>query len=169
MASDGRSSRKRAIGASGRVVHSIPHILTLVLGVVIFGMCHILLAPAYALIAASSMLYFLYNICPRCAAHDSMSCPSGYGIISARMFDRRRDIPFPKAFRRHIWSVAIQWFLPLGAGIACLYIRYPPLDMPLVLAMAAFILVAFVWLPLASRHKGCGTCPQSRDCPWKKA
>lgn len=158
-----------AIGASGRLVHSIPHMITLVLGVVIFGMCHILLAPVYALVAASSMLYFLYNICTRCFGYGSMGCPSGYGILSARMFDRRRDIPFKTAFKKHIWSVAIQWFLPLGAGIACLDFRYPPLDLPLVLAMVVFILVAFVWLPISARHKGCSTCPQSRDCPWKKA
>jgi hypothetical protein len=125
------------------------------------------MAPAYAIVAGMSTLYFLRFICTRCASYGSDHCPSGYGILSGKLFKRNRNIKFKAAFRRHIWAVAIQWFLPLGAGIAWIVGDLPKWNWIMIGTLAIFIIVAFVWLPIASRHKGCDVCPQRRDCPWK--
>jgi len=151
-----------------RVIHSIPHITTLLLGVVVMALSHPILGLIYLPIAIGVQVYFFRFICTRCLSHGSRTCPSGYGIISAKLFPASRDIPFPKAFGRHIWSVALQWFVPLGTGVIALYLEYPDLDPLLIISLAVFIMVAFVWLPISSRQKGCHACPQQRDCPWKR-
>jgi hypothetical protein len=145
-------------------VHSIPHIMVLCLGTLIFFLIHPLLALGYLFVGIASMAYFFRYICTRCAGHGSEGCPSGYGLVSGRLFIRDRSIPFRTAFKRNIWSVAIQWFLPLGAGIAFMIVDPDPI---LLVVMVVFCLVAFVWLPIASRSKGCEVCPQRKDCPWK--
>lgn len=150
-----------------RLIHSIPHFLVLGMGALIFGLIHPLLALGYAAVAAISTLYFMRHICTRCASHGSRSCPSGYGVISGRLFPRGREIPFGKAFKRHIWAVAVQWFLPLGAGIAWIVKGLPDPDWVLIATLAVFIVVAFIWLPITSKNKGCDVCPQKRDCPFK--
>jgi hypothetical protein len=151
----------------GRLIHSIPHFLVLALGILIFALIHPLLAVAYSVVVIASTVYFLKYICTRCASYGSKFCPSGYGILSGKLFPRNRDITFRKAFKRHIWAVAVQWFLPLGAGIAWIVKGLPDMDWILIATMMIFIIVAFVWLPIASRHKGCDVCPQRKDCPFK--
>jgi len=147
-----------------RIAHSIPHLSLLGLGILIFGMIHPLLALGYAFLGSISMIYFMRYICTRCAGHGSMGCPSGWGVFSSKMFPRDKETKFRDAFNRNIWSVAIQWFVPLGSGIAFLAIDFDPILLGVILA---FSIVGFVWLPIAARRKGCRSCPQQFDCTWK--
>jgi len=144
--------------------NALPHILTLLYGTAVLGYCNWLFAAAYMLVTALGMLWFLRSICPYCRAYGSKACPSGYGMVSARLFDRRQG-SFRKAFLMNIWVVALQWFVPLMGGLICLIIEPDPI---LLVLLIIFVLVAFVYLPFASKRKGCGSCPQKRDCPWKK-
>ncbi len=142
---------------------TLPHILTLVLGTVVMGLCRWWLAPIHLLISFLGLLWFLTHICPYCGAHGTKACPSGYGILSAKLI-RRKEGDFRKAFLRNIWSVAVEWFLPLVTGVVFLFISFDPF---LLAALVLFVLISFIMLPLASRNKGCSNCPQRKNCPWK--
>jgi len=142
---------------------TLPHILTLVLGTVVMGLCRWWLAPIYLLISFLGLLWFLTHICPYCGAYGSPSCPSGYGLLSVRLVSRKKG-SFRKAFLRNIWSVALEWFIPLITGIVFLVISF---DLVLLVLLGLFVLVSFVVLPLTMRKKGCANCPQRKNCPWK--
>ncbi len=142
---------------------TFPHFLTLALGTVVMGLCIWWLAPIYLLISLLGLLWFLTHICPYCGAYGSRACPSGYGLISARLVGRKRG-DFRKAFLRNIWSVAIEWFIPLIVAIVFLVLSF---DLLLLVVLALFVLVSFVVLPLTTRKKGCSHCPQRKDCPWQ--
>ncbi len=142
---------------------TIPHLLTLSLGAILMFRCSILLGLIYIIIAALGMVWFLAFICTRCNAYGHKSCPSGYGLISKRFFKKRKG-DFRRAFKLNIISVALQWFIPTGCGIFFLIKKFDPV---LLILLIVFIMVAYVYLPLAARKKGCDTCPQRKDCPWK--
>jgi hypothetical protein len=142
---------------------TIPHMLTLFLGSVVMFLCGIWLGLLYLLIVVGGMVWFLAFICTRCYAFASRSCPSGYGMISGRFFKRRKG-DFRTVFKVNIVSVALQWFIPTGVG---LYFLVTDFDFILMLVFISFILTGYVYLPLAARNKGCDTCPQKKECPFK--
>ncbi len=142
---------------------TIPHLLTLSLGTILMLKISILLGLIYVLIAASGMIWFFAFICTRCNAYGHRSCPSGYGLISSRFFKKRKG-DFRRAFKLNIISVALQWFIPTGFGVYFLIRSFDPV---LLVLFIIFIIVAYVYLPLAARRKGCDACPQRQDCPWK--
>lgn len=141
----------------------ISHLITIVLGCIVLIQCNILLTLLYIIISVMGLMWFLGTICPHCRAYGTLHCKSGYGRLSARMFKRPKETNFRKAFKRNIVSVAFQWFIPFFAGLYCLYISYTQL---LLITYILFILVAFIWLPLSSRKKGCKNCPQRDECGW---
>ncbi|HHD16834.1 MAG TPA: hypothetical protein ENK47_09005 [Euryarchaeota archaeon] len=143
---------------------TIPHILTVLLGLVVMFMGHELWGAFYMLVVIFGMLRFWSSICTRCRAYSSPSCPSGYGIISARLFPQREG-DFERAFRRNIISVSLQWFIPLIVGAFYLVFRF---DTLLLAVYLAFVVVGFVVVPAAARMKGCGSCPQKAECPFRK-
>lgn len=141
----------------------ISHFVTILLGCIVLIQCNILLTILYVIISVMGLVWFLGTICPHCRAYGTLHCKSGYGNLSARMFKRPKETNFRRAFKRHIVSVTFQWFIPLFAGLYCLYFD---LDYVLLGTFILFVLVAFVWLPLDSRKKGCRSCPQKKDCGW---
>lgn len=143
---------------------TIPHILTVIVGMIITFLFSTGTGIIYTLIVIGGMFWFWAFICTRCRACGNQACPSGYGIISKRLFKKRKG-DFARAFKLNIISVALQWFIPLGVGIYDILTNFDPIRLVL---LAVFILVAFVYLPLAARSKGCDSCPQKKDCPWKK-
>ena len=143
---------------------TIPHLLTATLGSILMFMHSIPMGIFYLIVTIIGMFWFWGFICTRCMAYGHPSCPSGYGMISSRFF-KRKDGDFGKAFKRNIFSVTLQWFIPLGVGIYDIIFDTGPIRIALLIV---FILVAFVYLPLAARKKGCDSCPQKGDCPWKR-
>lgn len=141
----------------------ISHFVTILLGFIVLVQCHYLLAVMYVIISVMGLMWFLGTICPHCRAYGTPFCKSGYGRLSARLFKKPKEPNFRRAFKRNIVSVTFQWFIPLVAGVWCLYTDYTDL---LLITFIMFILVAFIWLPLGSRQKGCKNCPQRDDCSW---
>ena len=141
----------------------VSHFLVIALGTIVVIQCSPQLAGLYLLITGVGIIWFWRTICPHCKGFASPACPSGYGMISSKYFQRPEVIDFKRAFNRNIISVALQWFIPLIAGIGCLY---DSLDLILVVSLMIFILVAFIWLPMTSKKKGCAKCPQRGECGW---
>lgn len=143
---------------------TIPHLLTVFLGLLITYQYSLLAGLAYTGIVIIGMLWFWWGICTRCRAYGHPACPSGYGIIASKLFKRRKG-DFARSFRRNIISVTFQWFVPLALGVRNMLFDPDPQEITL---LALFCLVAFVYLPLAAKRKGCSTCPQKKECPFKR-
>ena len=148
----------------GKVLEIMPHALTVLIGAVLLFLCHPLLSLSYLIVSVVGMLWFWGTICPNCLGYGSRGCPSGHGLISARLFKKAKKPDFKKAFKRNIIAVAVQWFIPL-VSIYWIVTDFDPLKLGMLIL---FCLVGFIWLPYASRKKGCRRCPQQVDCPWKK-
>ncbi|MFO8050456.1 MAG: hypothetical protein R6V01_02000 [Thermoplasmatota archaeon] len=142
----------------------LPHLFTITLGSLVMFSCSVWLGIGYLVMSLLGVVWFWATICTRCRAYGSRACPSGYGRISALLFPMRKG-DFKRAFKRNIFSVALQWFVPLIVGIVCMFLHY---SMVKVYLFTAFILVAFIYLPLASKGRGCSRCTQKGHCPWKK-
>jgi len=141
----------------------ISHIAVIILGAVVIIQCSVLLTFLYLIMCLFGVIWFMGTICPHCRGFASPACPSGYGMISSRYFRKPEKIDFRKAFNRNIMSVALQWFVPLVAGIVCLYDSFDPF---LTVVLVIFIVIAFIWLPMESKKKGCAKCPQRGECGW---
>ncbi|MGA1820272.1 MAG: Kelch repeat-containing protein [Thermoplasmatota archaeon] len=148
----------------GKLKHSMPHFGTLSMGAVVMFLAEPLMLPLYGLIVVFTTIWFWANVCTHCYGWGSRACPSGYGMLSARLFSKAERPDFRRAFYMNVWSVALQWFVPLGVGITYLIMD---LDIVLLLALVLFVVVGFLILPMTSRHKGCSKCPQRKDCPFR--
>jgi len=143
----------------------ISHEIVLLLGALVFVQCSWLAALLYLMVSLLGTLWFLFSICPHCLTYGTELCSSGYGLLSSKLFKRREERNFKRAFKRNIWVVALQWFLPLLGGIYCLYLSF---DLILLTTVIIFVLIAFVWLPTRSKKEGCARCPQRKDCAWTR-
>lgn len=147
------------------LVHKIDisHHIIIALGIILLLQCSYLLTVLYVIITTSGMIWFMAKICPHCKAFGTSFCRSRYGVLSSRIFKRPKEIDFRRAFKMNIIAVAVQWFIPFFVGIYRLYISY---NLMLLLTFILFIIMAFLWLPLVSRKKGCADCPQRNECAW---
>lgn len=150
------------------LIDNIPYLLMLGLGAALFHVS--LAAPWGALTAAAYVLYGLAGavwimvfVCPYCHFFDTRLCPCGYGVIAARLRPRAAGERFAAQFRKHIPVIVPLWFLPLAIASLPLVTRF---SWWLVALLGAFVLNAFVVLPLISRMYGCAECPQKATCPW---
>ena len=147
-----------------RLVNAHSHILVLFLGTLVMVLVDPFLGIAYLLISALGTLWFMWRICTHCYAYGNRGCRSGYGIVASRLFSRASKRNFRRAFKVNIISVGVQWFIPL-TSVYWLVTDFDPL---LLIALIAFILAAFVYLPVSAGKGGCRSCPQRRDCPWTR-
>jgi len=141
----------------------VSHIMVITLGTIVMAQCSLLLTAVYILITVTGIIWMMATICPHCVGFGSTACPSGYGMISSRFFSKPDKVDFRKAFNRNITSVALQWFIPLITATVCLYDSFDPI---LTVSLVIFIIIAFVWLPMTSKKKGCAKCPQRNECAW---
>ncbi|MGA1866840.1 MAG: Kelch repeat-containing protein [Thermoplasmatota archaeon] len=147
----------------GRLKHAMPHLATLASGSIVMLLSDPVLLPVYLLVVFLTMFWFWRRVCTHCSGWGSNSCPSGYGLLSAKLFKRVKRRDFRRAFNVNIWSVALQWAVPIGIAIAFLVIDF---EFILLAALIFFVVIGFIVLPLTSRNKGCSQCPQGKDCPF---
>jgi hypothetical protein len=148
------------------------------MGLLVSGMMHPILSAVYLIVFIGANVWFWKSICTHCRSFGNIGCPSGYGIISSRLFQPAVDPDFSRAFKQNIWVIVLQFTLPLIFSVP--FLLFPSMSLygdwagnaifysTAALMMTAFSLIAFVWIPLHSRKKACETCPQNRDCPWIK-
>ena len=112
-----------------------------------------------------SVGFFWAKICPYCHHYNTLACPCGYGVISAKLFKKRQDRSFIKVFKRNLVIVFPNWFVPFAIAIYLLVTRYTH---QILFLTIAFSLIGFVVIPLISRFVGCKNCEIKEDCPWMK-
>lgn len=145
-----------------------PTVVMFLLGAALLRPISWSLSIAFLAYCALAIVLFWARICPHCHHFDTRACPCGYGVVAAAFFKRKVGLDFRKVFRRNIGLMFPCWFVPLGAGIYLLWVRFSSAALGLFLA---FCIVAFLLIPAISRFVGCRDCDVRDQCPWmaKKA
>ena len=122
------------------------------------------LAPIYLALGLLAIGLYTLWVCPHCAHYVAATCPAGYPHLMRRRVEEREGSDFAQRFRRGTLLLYPTWFAPPVIGVAALVRAWSWWVLGL---LAIFGLVAFVFLPGASRRTcaGCANdaCPrQSR-------
>jgi hypothetical protein len=151
------------------LVNNLPYIGMIVLGaaILIVGLDESawawITAAAYATYGLAGTFWVILFICPYCSYWNTKSCPCGYGLIAAKLRERKPGNRFNEKFKKHIPVIVPLWFIPILAGLPLLILGFSWL---LLVLLVVFALDAFVILPVFSRQHGCKSCPQKDSCPW---
>jgi len=86
-----------------------------------------------------------------------------YATVAGKLFKKRDMKKFAIMFKRHMVVVFPAWFIPVFAGV---YILIGEFTVEMLILLIAFILDAFVVLPIFSRRYGCNYCDLRDQCPW---
>ena len=153
------------------LVNNLPYLGMIVLGAVIFlvglngSAWAWITGAAYLTYGLAGTFWIILFICPYCNYWNTKSCPCGYGLIAAKLRERKPGNRFNEKFKKHIPVIVPLWFIPILTGIAVLINGFSWL---LLVLLIIFALDAFVVLPLFSIRHGCKDCPQKDTCPWMK-
>lgn len=165
------STGRRESTLAGKLFRNLPYKIVILLGAGIFlaglgaSMWGFIAAGLYILYGLVGSLWIILFLCPYCRRYGSRSCPSGYGLISARLRKRRDFGRFAEKFKKHIPVIVPLWFIPPIAGIIIEIIHF---DWLLLVLLVVFAIDAFIILPMSSKKHSCKTCPQRNECPWMK-
>ena len=169
MADDGKT-KDQCGPECGRVVpphlvllDNIPTLLLFILGYAIIARLSIAGALCFLAYALASVIWFLARICTYCRYYGTVSCPCGYGIISARLFGRKTGRSFRKAFRTNIIAQFPNWFVPPAVGAYALITDF---SLQMLILVILFCIDGFLVIPLISKLVGCRNCETRADCPW---
>jgi hypothetical protein len=155
-----RHQRIREYSHLQEVADNVPYLLMGLLGAAILAVAWgWQAATGYFAYCVAGTVWIIFFVCPHCQYYATRSCPCGYGQIAARWVARKSENQFARQFRRHIPVIVPLWIIPVVAAV----MSYNRL---ILVLLAAFMVDAFVVLPLMSRLYGCGHCPQKADCPW---
>jgi hypothetical protein len=145
------------------LLDNVPTLLLFFLGFIIVCQVSVLGAVIFWIYALFSVVWFWARICPYCHHYGTLSCPCGYGAISAKIFKRRDSKLFKKVFRRNIGIQFPNWFVPLAVALFLISTRYSKGNLYLAIS---FVLIGFVIIPAISKLVGCRNCEIKEDCPW---
>ena len=145
------------------LLDNIPTLLLFLLGFLIINQVSFTGAIAFGTYAVLSVVWFWARICPYCHHYGTLSCPCGYGAISAKIFKRRDSNLFKKVFRRNIGIQFPNWFVPLAVAIFLISTHYSKGNLYLAIS---FALIGFIVIPAISKLVGCRNCEIKEDCPW---
>jgi hypothetical protein len=169
MAGNGKSDNQCG-PECGRVVplhlvllDNVPTLLLFILGYAIIARLSIAAALCFLAYALSTIVWFWARICPYCRYFGTLSCPCGYGIVSAKLFKRKTGRAFRTTFRMNIVALFPNWFVPPAAGVYALITDF---SLPMLILVIAFCIDGFLFIPLISKLVGCKNCETKADCPW---
>jgi hypothetical protein len=161
----------RTYTAGQALLHNLPYIAMTVLGAAVLfrsfqgSVWAYGTGAGYVVYGALGALWIMVFVCPFCRFWDTDACPCGYGKIAARIRKRQSEDRFSEKFKKHIPVIVPLWFLPLFAAAPALIRGF---TWAFVVLVVAFMVDAFVILPLLSTQHGCRDCPQRQTCPWMK-
>ncbi len=153
------------------LLHNLPYIVMTILGAAVLfrslqgSSWSTLAAAGYIFYGGLGAVWIMIFVCPFCRFWGTDACPCGYGRIAAKIRQRQPGDRFSEKFKKHIPVIVPLWFLPVVAAAPALIRGF---NWGLVILTAAFMVDAFVILPLLSTQHGCRDCPQRATCPWMK-
>jgi len=153
------------------LLHNLPYILMTALGAAVLllslsgSVWAYVTAAGYVFYGLLGAVWIMIFVCPFCRFWGTDACPCGYGKIAAKIRNRQPEDRFGEKFKKHIPVIVPLWFLPLLATVPALIRGF---NWGLVILLVAFMVDAFLILPLLSTQHGCRDCPQRQTCPWMK-
>lgn len=152
-----------------QIVNNLPYTVMALLGAAIFviGLANPvwgwLCASVYVIYSVAGAFWIMIFVCPYCERHNTMSCPCGYGVIAAKLRQKKDVSRFKEKFKKHILVIVPLWFIPV---FACVVFTVRSFSWLMVILLVVFALDAFAVLPLYSKRHSCTNCPQKDTCPW---
>ena len=153
------------------LLHNLPYILMTLLGAAVLfnslsgSIWPTVASAGYVIYGLVGALWIMIFVCPFCRFWGTDACPCGYGKIAAKIRKREPEDRFSEKFKKHTPVIVPLWFLPLITAVPALIRGF---TWSLVILVVAFMVDAFVILPLLSTRHGCRDCPQRQTCPWMK-
>ena len=150
---------------------SLPYLLMFPLGAAVMslsvppGIWPWLAPLLYVTYGVVGTFWLILFVCPYCAAYGSTLCPSGHGLLAAKLRPRKSSRDFPTQFKKNIPVIVPFWFVPFILGVVGLVTGF---SWTRAVLLVVFSLDAFVLLPMGSRRRGCASCPQRGNCPWMR-
>ncbi|MBN1797586.1 MAG: hypothetical protein JW822_03355 [Spirochaetales bacterium] len=145
------------------LLDNVPTLILFILGTLIVSVLNPLYGTFYIIYSAFGIFWFWAKICPYCAHYDTLSCPCGYGFISAKLSKRKTGKEFKKVFRANIGILFPCWFIPPAVGT---YLLLDYFSFYLLIYVVLFCIIGFLIIPLISKLAGCRNCEIKEDCPW---
>jgi len=145
------------------ILDNIPTLIMYFLGALIIYQSSHILALLYCIYSLLSIVCFWARICTYCHYYGKPSCPCGYGIISARLFKKKKGKDFKTVFKKNIPVLFPSWFIPPIWGGYFLIHHY---SNKMLFIVILFCLFAFILIPLISKQAGCKNCEIRDNCPW---
>jgi len=147
------------------VVANVPSMLTYVLGAVIMFHLGPLFGLLYIAFVIIELVLFMRFVCTYCPTYNSVHCPSGYGKLAGRLFDRGNAAQFGLMFNRFIPFLSLVWVVPVVGALVLLLSGFSFYYLGLLIS---FVVVGYVILPIFHRHFECRECQNKENCPWGK-
>ena len=145
------------------LLDNIPTLFLFILGYLIINQLSTSVAVLFAIYASGSVIWFWAKICPYCHHYGTHACPCGYGAISSRLFKKKDSRSFQRVFKRNIFIVFPNWFVPLGVAIYLLVADY---TRNILILTVLFTFIGFLIIPIISKLGGCKNCEIKEECPW---
>jgi hypothetical protein len=145
------------------LLDNIPTLILFILGAMLVYQLSVIGSMIFAFYSVFSVVWFWAKICPYCHHYNTLACPCGYGMISAKIYKKRENKSFKKVFKQNIGIVFPNWFVPFAVAIYLLLTRYTT---EILILSVAFSITGFVIIPLISKLVGCKNCEIKEDCPW---
>jgi len=143
------------------LLENLPLLITIFSGLLITINLWWGLGILYGGYSIAALLVFMKYICPYCACYNNNSCPSGYHLISSRLFKPDNGKVYNQQYQLYVPFLYPIWFAPPFIGVIQMI---GGISWIMVVYLIVFCVTGFVVLPLASR-KICGKCDNARECP----
>ncbi len=145
------------------LLDNLPTLALFILGFLIIKPVSAIFAVSFLIYAFFSIVWFWVKICPWCHHFGTFACPCGYGAVAPKLTRRKTGKSFRKVFRKHIWIVVPNWFVPSAFAAYLLITDY---STKILVLSVAFGFTGFIVIPLISKLVGCKNCEIKDDCPW---
>ncbi len=159
------ASGSRSWSAREIVVANIPSMLTYSLGTLIMFHLGAPFGILYIFFVIVELVLFMRFVCIYCPTYNSKHCPSGYGGLAARMFEKGEVAEFREMFNRFIPFLSMVWVVPVLGALVLLYNDFSFYYLGL---LVSFAIVGYIILPMFHRYFECRECPNKDNCPWGK-
>ena len=151
------------------LLENVPYATMLILGATviaaanrysIYGWAFAGIFIVYGLLGS---LWIILYLCPHCPRYDTKSCPCGYGLLAAKLRPKGNLTLFSTKFKQYIPMIVPLWIIPVLVGGVMIFHAF---SWAHAILLGAFMVDAFVILPVLSKGHGCKNCTQRTSCPW---
>jgi len=148
------------------LLNDTPAIITWLLGSIIMFNFGLIIMLVYILSCVLYIFGFSRLLCTYCPLYGTISCPTKFGDIAAKLFVKIDEEKFSQRFKTFIPFLSLLWFVPFVAGVFLLISDFSWFHLGIIVI---FFVFGFVLVPVIPMLTACKKCPVRRDCPWMQS